>query len=50
MVCLTLLVIINEVFASRFIPDHNLRYETAVARGHLIEILRDLEAGRSTEA
>ena len=50
MVCLTLLVIINEVFASRFIPGHKLRYETAVARGHLIEILRDLEAGRSTEA
>ena len=39
MIFLTLLVIVNECFASHIIPHHKLKFDCAVAHGHLIEIL-----------
>ena len=41
---LTLLLIVHEYIASLFIPYHQVRFESAVACGHLLEILSDSKA------
>ena len=47
---LTVLIIVHEYLASRFLPYHRLSFETAVAHAQLIEILAELSSNGNTLA